>query len=270
MKEQVKKKSSEFPRDSNKMTVTEIEEIEIIMEPCEETSINQNLEIESLQEVQPNDDMVETVYKTIENTMVPKLQKMYIPSWSALNAVISEQPVTTRTKKLYFPSIPGPSSDYSAIYAALKLSQGISTYTIGGEKTVVTLALDLDLFEREYLLLHTRGDLKNKFILRLGELHIIFAHLRTIGQCGIARCWLEADCMGSVTVEQVLNCGHMKRAVNIHKATLISLYSILMRDFRIEHPWIFCGPSGKLYDLVNKINDACKGKNWSIVHDSCY
>ena len=85
------------------MMVDEIKEIEIIMELCEETSINQKFEIESLQEVQPNADMVETVYKTIENTMVPKLKK-----------------------KLYFPFIPGPSSNYSAIYTALKLSQGIS------------------------------------------------------------------------------------------------------------------------------------------------
>ena len=73
--------------------------------------------------------------------------------------------------------------------------------------------------------------------------------------------------MGSVTVDQVLNCGHMKRAVNIHEVTLISIYSIIMREFKREHPSIFCGPNGKIFELINKLNNACKLKNWSLVSD---
>ena len=60
------------------------------------------------------------------------------------------------------------------------LSQGISVHTVGdGERTVVTM--DLDLYERAYLLTNSRSDMRDKFTLRLGEIHIIFAHLQAIG-----------------------------------------------------------------------------------------
>ena len=47
------------------------------------------------------------------------------------------------------------------------------------EKTVVSL--DLDLNEMIYLLVNTNPNLKNKYVLCLGELDAVFAHLRTIG-----------------------------------------------------------------------------------------
>ena len=210
------------------------------------------------------------VYDTLENSMASKLKPLNLPSWSAFNLAISTDVVRTRTKKIYFPFIPGPAKDYSAIYTALMLSQGISVHAVGdGERTIVTM--DLDLYERAYLLIHSRDDLREKFVLRLGELHVIFAQLRAIGtyidQSGIEKSWLQGDCIGSGTVDQILNCSHMKRAIHMHEVTLISLYSVLMRDFRLQNPWIFNGPNGHLFNIVNKINNACKGKNWKLVGD---
>jgi len=158
-------------------------------------------EIESSKIIENKSD--DEVYKSLENAMTPKLESMNIPSWSAFNSSISKDKVTKRTKKLYFPFVPAPASDYSAIYTALMISQGISVYTCKeGGRTVITM--DLDLYERTYLLIHSREDLRDQFVLRLGELHIIFAHIRAIGayidRSGIERSWLEAEYMGSVTV----------------------------------------------------------------------
>ena len=41
----------------------------------------------------------------------------------------------------------------------------------------------------------------------------------------------------------------------------------MLRDFRFQNPHIFNGPSGHLFHLVNKINNACKIKNWKLVAD---
>ena len=139
----------------------ENEEIDIVcIPPCERTA--------------PPEEPQAMLWKD-EQTVYDRLES----SWSAFNSAISDDVVRTRTKKIYFPFIPGPAKDYSAIYTALMLSQGISVHAVGdGERTVITM--DLDLYERAYLLIHSRDDLRDKFVLRLGELHVIFAQLRAI------------------------------------------------------------------------------------------
>ena len=105
-----------------------------------------------------------------------------LPPWNAFHSVLTNDTATPKeTNILHFPLIPGPAFSYSAIYTALKLSQSISTWTCPTvNKTVISL--DLDLFERAYLLVQSRDDLRNKFVLRLGEMHIEFAALRAIGR----------------------------------------------------------------------------------------
>ena len=53
--------------------------------------------------------------------------------------------------------------------------------------------------------------MRKKIILRLGALHIVFAHIRAIGHyidgSGIDNSWEIADLFGSRTVFSVLNCG---------------------------------------------------------------
>ena len=78
------------------------------------------------------------------------------------------------------PLIPGPANDYSAIYTALCQSQNINIWFIGdGKKTVVSL--DLDLYSRELMLCQSNSEMREIFVPWLGELHIVFAHIRSIG-----------------------------------------------------------------------------------------
>ncbi|ESP03457.1 hypothetical protein LOTGIDRAFT_171396 [Lottia gigantea] len=109
-----------------------------------------------------------------------------------------------------------PASDISSVYTALKRSQMISTW-VGGDDSKTVISLDLDLYTRAYNLVHCRTDLRDKFIIHLGELHTIFAHLRAMGSfienSGIDVSWLEADVYGPNTIRQIINCSHMKRSV---------------------------------------------------------
>ena len=75
-------------------------------------------------------------------------------------------------------------------------AQNISTWACG-ESSKVVVSLDLDLYEKAYLLVNSSSTLKDRFILCLGELHIVFAHIRAIGNyvsdSGLDAAWMHAD-----------------------------------------------------------------------------
>ena len=113
--------------------------------------------------------------------------------------------------------------DLSSIYTALKYAQHIRTWidtAIG--KTVITL--DLDLYFRALQLVQSDDAMRNKFVLRLGELHAVFSQLRAIGRfidnSGIDEAWIQADVFDPVVVKQILTCSHMKRAIMAHEINL--------------------------------------------------
>ena len=111
-------------------------------------------------------------------------------------------------------------------------AQGISVWTCGaGSKSVISL--DLDLYEKSYLLVHSRSYMRNKYILCLGELHAVFAHIRAIGNlinssgiedAGLEAAWYDSECL----IRQILDCKHMKRAIEAHEATYIAINVILL------------------------------------------
>ena len=74
--------------------------------------------------------------------------------------------------------IPGPASSYDAIYTALKRTKGVTNWTFG--ETRKTIILDLDLYEKVDLLVHSREDLSNRYVIQLRKLHIVFAIFRAI------------------------------------------------------------------------------------------
>lgn len=58
-------------------------------------------------------------------------------------------------------------SFYNGIYSALKVAHGISTWASEeGKKTI--MSVDLDLYEKLYILVNGRADLQFIFVLRLG------------------------------------------------------------------------------------------------------
>ena len=104
---------------------------------------------------------------------VPDLSNLKLPSFAATNSLVLNIDKTL-TNVFSTPLIPGPASSYSAIYTALMRAQSITTWACGGSSKIV-ISLDLDLYEKAYLLDYSNSDLRSRFILCLGELHIVMS-----------------------------------------------------------------------------------------------
>ena len=57
--------------------------------------------------------------------------KPTIPTWSGYNSLLQNTKDIILTNTFYFPLIPGPSSDWSAVFTALKAAQAVTTYANG-------------------------------------------------------------------------------------------------------------------------------------------
>ena len=119
---------------------------------------------------------------------------LVLPSFTALNSLVRDIDLSI-TNVFTIPLIPGPASSYSTIYTALMKAQGITTWTCStSSRTIVSL--DLDLCEKVHQLVNTNDTLRVQFILCLGELHIVFAQIRAIGNflnsSGVEDAWIAA------------------------------------------------------------------------------
>ena len=70
---------------------------------------------------------------------------------------------------LVLPLIQSPPTNWGTFLSALLQCQQISCITAPGMKTIVTL--DMQLHIKAVQIVDTRPELKDKFILRIGELH---------------------------------------------------------------------------------------------------
>ena len=173
------------------------------------------------------------------NVGIPELNEdnryhdLVLPSFAALNSLVRDIDLSI-TNVFTIPLIPGPASSYSAIYTALMKAQGITTWTDStSSRTIVSL--DLDLFEKVYQLVNTNDTLRDQFILCLGELHIVFAQIRAIGNflnsSGVEDAWIAAGWYdSSCLIREVLEFGNMKRSLEAHEATLLAINQLLIKS----------------------------------------
>ena len=136
------------------------------------------------------------------------------------------------------PIIPNPVHEWGTLYTSLDIMKKINDVVGTGVKT--TISLDLALYEKILQLVYSDVNLKEKFILRLGELHISMAHFRGIGNymssSGIENIWIESGVYGPATTRSILQCTHYKRTFQAHEDTLIALFSLFINKFYEEFP----------------------------------
>jgi len=83
----------------------------------------------------------------------------------------------------------------------------------------------------------SQPDLKNRWVIRPGELHIFFAAIRVIGSfidgTGITDLWsvLYSDS----TINQILKGKNFRRAVEAHTRTLITIQTFYLEAFFLKH-----------------------------------
>ena len=154
-----------------------------------------------------------------------------IPTWAAFNSLLVKERPLTNVGAL--PLVPAPAHEWSTLLTVLKQAQHINTMIVGPErKTVITL--DMQLYEKAMRLQMYRDDCREKWILRLGELHTVMAALRTVGAAidgsGIDDAWVESGIYGPVTTGQILDVKHMKRSVDAHLTTIQALFDLYVQS----------------------------------------
>ena len=173
-----------------------------------------------------------------------------VPSSSGYQALVQKHPDFT-TNMAPLPIIPRPVTEWGTLYTALKLAQGISSEIIGPERKT-TISLDLALYEKAIQLTGSRPDMRGQFNFRLGELHVVKAHLLAIGSfilgSGYEHIWNEAGVYGPTTTKAILNASHIKRAIQAHENNLIALTQLMMEEIYKNVP-----------DQETKIYKACQG-----------
>ena len=110
-----------------------------------------------------------------------------------------------------------------------------------GLQRKVVVSLDLDLYEKAYLLVNSNSELRRHFILCLGELQIVFANTRGIrsyvSNSWLDTAWMHANWFDSpCLLRQVLKCLNFKRAVSTLETTVITIEILVLDEVIADYP----------------------------------
>lgn len=190
------------------------------------------------------------------------------PTWIGYNSYLGDVKCVSRVSLL--PVIPEPPTNSSVQLTVMrqleKLNESMNKTTI---KVVVTA--DMAIYKPLKQLEMAKEDCKGKWILKPGELHIIIAQLRTIGEfvcgSGIPELWVECDLYSSVTMKQILEGRHIRRAIEAHLTTTTTLNILLLEEFDKEQP----GKITLLQPLLDELAVSLQSNNESNIkqkHDA--
>ena len=95
------------------------------------------------------------------------------------------------------------------------------------------MTLDLQLYAK-CMELRSKNEIKDNFIFRLGELHIVFVFLKVLGKyincSGLDRILVDTETYSSTTLSQILNEKHMKRGFEAHMILYLPLSNLFYND----------------------------------------
>ena len=173
-------------------------------------------------------DISWSVAKTSNNSYL-------VPTWSALNSLsTTAAPITAYSTT---PIIHGTPIDWSNLYTALKIGQGINLSVTPDRKTVVSM--DLQLYAK-CIQLQANDTISSNYIFRLGELHILFVMLKVIGKnmnySGLDEALIEANIYDPTTMEQIKSGKHYKRSFEAYVTKYLSLFSLYKTEFFYGKP----------------------------------
>ena len=131
-----------------------------------------------------------------------------VPTWKALNSKITSPTGITTTAVL--PLIKSPPTHLGTLLAAMLRCQMVSSITAPNKRTIITV--DLQLYIKAIQLISSRPELKDKFIIRIGELHEVFAQCKAIGKyiegSGLDAIFTHLDIYGPNTLAKILEGKH--------------------------------------------------------------
>ena len=158
------------------------------------------------------------------------VDKLIFPIWKAYNSKLTDKADVTTAALL--PRLKTPPTDWTTLYSALKIVQGISIKISPDKKSVVTLDLQLYI---KCIQLSSRKDIADNFVFRMGELHIVFAMLRAIGSyienSGLDKLFSHCGIFGPLAAEKILDGKHLNRCTSAFLILYSSIFNILLQHF---------------------------------------
>ena len=150
------------------------------------------------------------------------------PSWTVFNQSLSSEE-REQTAVGYLPIILAPVHEFDTLNTVVKICMAISS-RFGQEHIVITV--DQALYYRLLELKWSLQQHQDKFIPRLGGLHVSINFLKAIGDhmngSGLADVWGEMGLLGPGAVELVLAGKAYNKAMRAHKLTLQTRWRLLM------------------------------------------
>ena len=74
--------------------------------------------------------------------------------------------------------------------------------------------------------MQNRDEIDRQFVFRMGELHIVFAFLKCIGNSGLDEIFVESGIYGPQTLEQMKGGKHLKRSFEAYLTQYNALYEL--------------------------------------------
>ena len=131
-------------------------------------------------------------------------------TWAAFNSLSATEKVSKTNRGVIGPLIHSPPTSPQTLYTALCLAQKINVSVVGIHRRTVII-LDLDLYERAVKIRGNTGH-RNGWVLRMGELHIMFALLRSLGRyiegSRLDDIWIEKGLYGPAVIRQIFGGKH--------------------------------------------------------------
>ena len=100
-----------------------------------------------------------------------------VPTWAAYNSLMGQKKPLANVVML--PITNGNPTEWENLYASIKEDENLRKKIFKTGKTIISF--DLQLYIKT-VRLQERNDVKNSFVFRMGELHVVFCVLNLIGK----------------------------------------------------------------------------------------
>jgi len=148
-------------------------------------------------------------------------------------------------------------SSYNSLIGTMLNETGIQTLPLlTGKKTIVSMDMQLYAY---CIQLQSDSAIHDQFVFRTGELHIVFAMIKSIGKyinsSGLDQIFIEANIYDPATMEQIKGGKHMKRSVEPFMSMYTALFHLYVEQIMNANPMLEKEVREQLIEAVNNIEN---------------
>lgn len=189
-----------------------------------------------------------------------------IPSWSAVNAKLENQPII-KTSIGYLPLWDSSPTDYSTVYTVMSSLVSIMDH-LGQKDTVITF--DQAIYKVAKEIQWQRADEFDHTVIRMGGFHIILNFMGALGKmcdsAGLRELLVESGLYSETTASNIMKGKQYNRGIRAHKLILEALFQCLWSNVEDDEEI-----AGAL-DEISGLADECS-RSWDedrVEFESCF